>query len=230
MAAGLAHELNQPLTAIMLQSETAAVLARELAGELTGPLCEKFVAVVNTIGSQAVRAAEIIRLLRRLVKKSAASRSTVSLDQVIRDSLTILNHDIDHEGVVVDFHSDPDMPPVLGDTIQLQQVIINLLRNAIEAMDPEPPGGKRIEITCRQKVVAETPGVGVAISDCGTGINPADASRIFESFYTTKPQGIGMGLAICRSIVTAHGGTIDCHPNPDAGVTFEFAIPVHGAA
>ncbi len=140
--------------------------------------------------------------------------------------MRILEHDFGEQGVNVVLHNDEPLPIVNGDTVQLEQVLINLLRNAVDSMEETSREQKQIEITCRQESDGTQRFLSVAVSDRGHGLTDEAMTHLFENFYTTKPDGIGLGLPICRSIIEAHGGQIECRPNATQGVTFRFTVPV----
>ncbi|MDB5343155.1 MAG: histidine kinase [Schlesneria sp.] len=224
MASGLAHELNQPLTALVVQSETAATLASHMRGSNKDLLQ----VALEAITSQATRAGAIIEGLRRMVKKSDPSRSTIHIEDVVRDTLRIMDHEFRQNQVQVVVREQCGLPTILADRIQIQQVIINLIRNAVEAMDETAPELRKVEISCDQVGRDNRSYVVVSVSDHGRGIPPDQMARLFEKFYTTKQNGIGLGLAICRSIVEYHEGSIECRRNADVGVTFMFSLVASG--
>jgi two-component system sensor histidine kinase TtrS len=216
MAAGIAHELNQPLATIMNYAE-ACTLAIQGGKASNDKLLDNLEEVVG----QAGRAGEIIRRLRSFVRRQEPHRSSVDVNNAVREVVHFVESEAHLSGVQIRLDLATKKPRVLGDPIEIQQVILNLLRNALEAMD-ESRDGKRV-LTVRTSS-AENGAVEVSISDTGRGI-PAEAmGRLFEPFQTTKPDGLGLGLAISRSIIEAHGGHLTATHNPDRGMTFRFTL------
>lgn len=213
LATGVAHELNQPLAAIGLQSEVAAALAAR------GAAAEELTPVLVEIAEQAQRAGEIVRGLRRLVRREEPAPSPVNLADVVRTVARLVDDTARRAGVDVrvDVAAVPD---VLGERVQLEQVVYNLLLNAVEAT-ATANGPRVVTVT----TAADVPdGVTVTVRDTGPGLALGDESRVFERFFTTKPGGIGMGLAISRAIVEAHGGRIAATTTA-GGAVFAFTLP-----
>jgi len=218
MAAALAHELNQPLSAALTYSRTAQRLLDAPVGD---PV--KLRAAMNGAAAQAERAGMIIRTLREFIGRGELNRQPQSLPALVRDSLALLEPDCQRAGIRVEAMLDRTLPPVLVDAVQVQQVLLNLLRNAIEAM--EPVLGPRRQVT----VVARPfdPGtVTVEVADSGPGLDQDLVARLFQPFSTTKAAGMGLGLAICRTIIEAHGGRLWLAGNGPGGCTFRFTLPV----
>ena len=217
----LAHEINQPLTAITLN-------ARAMAGLLAGGPAERASAVeaLADIAADAQRASATIARLRALSRREHAPRDGLNLDTLIDEVTSLLRPDFARRRIVVGRVSTPELPPVSGDPIQLQQVFLNLLMNASEAISDGGAHDRRIT------VVSTNPAPGlveIAVADTGGGAKDLDLEQMFESFVTTKPGGLGMGLAISRSIVEAHGGRIYAKANADHGLTVRVELPVQGA-
>jgi PAS domain S-box-containing protein len=216
MAASLAHELNQPLTAILSNAHAGE---RYLAqGE---PPLDEIREILQDVVGDARRAGDVIQRLRSLLRKDEARFLPLDVQQVIREMTALVHTDAILRNLVLDLELASDLPAVRGDRVQLQQVLLNLVLNGMEAAGPRGDG-KRIVIRTERIDAA----VCVAVRDQGPGIPEDKLSRIFETFYTTKPHGMGMGLAISRSIVEAHGGRIWAENNPGCGATFSFTIPV----
>jgi PAS domain S-box-containing protein len=220
MASGLAHELNQPLAAVGMLAETCLIKLKSTARDdaEVSPILEK-------IRDQTVRIGQIIHRLRRLVKKESFSRETIRVDEIIDDVLMLLNSELRDDDVAVDVQLPDDLPVVRGDTIQLEQVILNLVRNAVEAMREDESGRREIVL---QASASERGTVEIAVRDTGPGMSEEAVRQVFDAFFTTKSEGMGMGLAICQSIIEAHGGKISISNNSDRGVTFRIALPQAG--
>ena len=182
-------------------------------------------AILVDIVADDQRAGEVIHRLRRLLTRSELERQPLDINEGIRDVVKLIHSEIMIKNVMMSLDLGADLPPVPGDRVQLQQVILNLLINGIEAMSPVEDRPREILIqSCRHGVGS----VLVAVRDAGIGFDPQQAERIFDSFYTTKPKGMGLGLSISRSIVEAHGGRLWASPNTGHGTTFQFTLPAAG--
>ena len=216
LTASFAHELNQPLTAIAANAHAARRLLK--AGQVPPDVKE----AIDDVAADAVRAGETVRRLQALFRKQPAARAPVDLNALIEDVLRLLATDIRSRHIVVDFERGERLPAVLGDGVQLRQVVINVLLNAAEAIAPAGEGPREIRIATARPDAAH---VGIAIRDSGIGAKESDLGRIFEHFVSTKPKGLGMGLAISRSIVEAHGGRIWAARNDERGLTVHIELP-----
>ena len=217
LSGSLAHELNQPLTAILSNAQTAQYhLAQNPV-----PL-EKVSRIVGEIVKNDRRAGAVIQRLRSLLKKEEAQYQALNVNDVIRDALRLMHSDLVSRQVTMNLDLADALPKVDGDRVQLQQVLLNLVINAREAMD-DWKGHRRIVVRTR---LTERGGVEISVADDGDGVPPQDLERIFEAFVTTKAHGMGLGLAICRSIVEAHGGRLVATNNAGRGATFQFELPV----
>ena len=217
LATGLAHELNQPLAAISLQAEVATRLAQPPLD----PGRDALLSSLQEITEQAQRAAAIMRTLRALVRKSEPKRAAVSLNDIVREVIRLMDSQAQRAGVVLHCQLAAEIPPVLGDRIQLGQVLVNLIQNAIEASVEASSSAVQIQTSLQHK-----DGVTISVCDAGVGLTAAESERVFERFYTTKPAGMGMGLAISRSIVEAHGGRLWAQPNLPCGAVFTLTLPL----
>ena len=217
LTASLAHELNQPLTAIV---SNAYAGERYLASP--APPLEELREILVDVAADAQRAGEVIRRLRGLLKKDTAHFLPLDLNELIREVVTLTQTDalIRHQPIALALA--PDLPPVQGDRVQLQQVLLNLVLNGMEAMEPQPPAERQLRI----QTLRAGPAVRVGVVDQGPGILPEKLETVFDAFFTTKAHGMGMGLAISRSIVEAHGGRIWAENNPERSATFWFSLPV----
>jgi two-component system sensor kinase FixL len=218
MAAAIAHELHQPLAAVANYSGACTELLRGKRGrsaELTSHL--------EQITGQTLRAGEIIRRLRSFLEKRAPERVPVTIARVIEETAPLLEVGTKQRGVTLEFALAADVPPVLGDRVQLQQIVVNLVQNAVEAVARAPNRQRlvRIEADCpgSRKVVE------LRIIDTGPGLTVEERERVFEPFYTTKTTGMGFGLSISRSIAEAHGGSLVAVPTVGGGATFRLALP-----
>jgi C4-dicarboxylate-specific signal transduction histidine kinase len=217
LTSSFAHELGQPLTAILSNAQTARrLIARKSVRK------SKIDAILSDIVSDNQRAGKIIERLRTLLKKGELRFGLLGVNKLIREVVELLDDEAMTKGVKVALALDPNVSHVWGDRIQLQQVILNLLVNAFEAMQATNAANRRLTI---QTLFEHKDEVVILARDSGPGIPAAHLNQIFEPFFTTKPYGLGMGLAICRSIIQTHRGQISCVNNSDAGVTFRIALP-----
>jgi C4-dicarboxylate-specific signal transduction histidine kinase len=216
MTTSIAHEVNQPLGAIVTN---AGASLRWLGRQ--PPEIGEVRAAIEQIVNDAHRANEVIRRIRKFSKKVDPEMIRLDINEIIEEAVRLLQHDALRHGVAIRLELASGLPPVRGDRIQLQQVIVNLLVNGMEAMATvrDPP---RVLIVRTHSHEAD--GVLVAIEDVGIGIKPENADRLFSAFYTTKPDGMGMGLSIVRSIIEAHGGRVWASPNAGPGMTFQFTL------
>jgi signal transduction histidine kinase/integral membrane sensor domain MASE1 len=215
LSGAFAHELTQPLTSILGNGEAAMHVL-----ERTGFDPEEMRSMLRDIVADSIRAAEVIKRLRALLTRGEISRQPLDLNDVVRDVLELARSDLIARQVSVSTDLDRNLPFVLGDRVQLQQVVLNLVINACEAMAQTDLSKRRISIITRFDPNSCT--ISCALLDHGRGIAGADCDRIFQPFVTTKPGGLGMGLAICRSIIEAHGGRLWAENAPDGGALFSF--------
>ena len=219
MAAGLAHEINQPLAAIV---SYARGCARRLRVGDVRP--EALLEIIESIAAQALRAAAVLRRIRDFVRHREVPRERVDLGEVVREALHFAEVEARHLGVGLRVELDPEPLAVEVDPIQIEQVILNLVRNGFEATASRvAPESDRREVVIR---TARTPhGAEVTVSDTGPGVSAAVAARLFEPFFTTKRDGLGLGLSISRAIVEAHEGRLWVSPNLPRGATFHVELP-----
>jgi signal transduction histidine kinase/ABC-type uncharacterized transport system substrate-binding protein len=217
ISASIAHEINQPLAAIVLSGNVGL---RWLANAT--PDLEKASAALKRIVSDGHRASEIVATIRAMFKKEVQKQNPVDVNQIIREVLALLHIEMEASRVVLTMALAGDLPRVLGDRTQLQQVILNLVRNALDAMTSVNGRARTLRVRSEWSKAGN---VVVSISDSGTGIEPANLDRIFEPFFTTKATGMGMGLSICRSIVEDHGGRLSAAPGSLYGSVFEIVLP-----
>lgn len=220
MTSGLAHELRQPLSAISNYAEGGIRRLQRQDGK-----AEDVKEALVHINEQAHRAAQIVARVRGYMKKRKPQRESVDINHAVREAMEFFKPDIQRNGIDVHLDLGRGIPPVLGDLIELEQLIINLARNALEAMS-DTVGSKRLDICTR----CENTRISVEVRDTGPGLNPANLEDIWKPFATFKEGGLGLGLAICRSIVEAHDGSIKALLPPEGGTTIRFEIPVSGEA
>jgi PAS domain S-box-containing protein len=218
LTASIAHEVNQPLAAVVTNAEACM---RWLAA--TPPNIGEATAAAQRLVRDGNRASEVIARIRALLARGETRRSALQLDETIREVQDLVRGEVRARGVQLRLACEADLPSISGDRIQLQQVILNLAVNAMEAMAAVANRDRRIVIGAERSGPDE---VRVRVSDTGPGLADEHRERVFDAFYTTKTLGMGMGLAIGRSIVEAHGGQLWATPNPDGGETFQFTLPV----
>lgn len=218
MTAAIAHEIKQPLSAILTNAETSL---RWLAK--ADPNLPKVKQLAERISASAQRATDIIARIQDMAGKRRSQRVTLDLNEVIREALTFVRHDREAKSISLRLDMTADLPAVTGDRIQLQQVVVNLLVNSGQALAAISPERREISVA----TFRNNPGsVGFSISDTGPGIPEADLERVFGSFFSTKEGGMGIGLTICQSIITSHGGTITASNRPEGGAEFRVVIPL----
>jgi C4-dicarboxylate-specific signal transduction histidine kinase len=223
LTASLAHELNQPLTAVVTSGGSSL---RWLAHE--PPRLDKAADAVRRMIRDASRASEVIAHTRALLKKSSEEKTPLDITEVIRDVLILVQSAMARHGIRQHGSLLTDLPPVLGDRVQLQQVVLNLVMNAIEAMAEITDRGRELSVRAQRHQLDDGLGVLVSVKDTGPGLAPESLDRVFDAFYTTKAKGLGMGLSISRSIVEAHGGRLWVSVNNGPGLTFQFVLPAPG--
>jgi len=216
MAASIAHEINQPLAAVV---NNAGACVRWLGGD--SPNLDEAREAAQRIIRDGNRASEVIRRIRAFLRKSDTEKTQLDLSKTIQEVVILMRREAEGNDVTLRTDVDSDLPKVLGDRVQLQQVILNLVMNGVEAMTTVNDRPRELVIGARQH---ETDKVLVYVRDSGVGLNRQNGDCIFDAFYTTKPNGMGMGLAISRSIVEDHGGCLWAAANEGPGATFQFTI------
>jgi two-component system sensor kinase FixL len=217
LTASLSHELNQPLAAILSNAQAAE---RILAS--THVNLEAIREILADIVDDDRRAAEVIRRLRALLKKGNVEFTSLDVSEMVGEVARLVSADAVLRNVSVRLELSPQLPPVRGDRVQLQQVVLNLVLNGFDAMRASTADDRTLVLRAASDGSAA---VRVDVCDSGGGIDEADTSHMFDAFYTTKADGLGMGLAIARSIVEAHGGRLEARNNPKGGATFSFSLP-----
>ncbi|WP_437931815.1 response regulator [Sorangium sp. So ce291] len=218
LAASLAHELSQPLAAILSNAQAA----ERLLAHAPPDIAEARAALADIMADDR-RAGQVIQRMRAMLRKGDLSAAALDLDELIREVVRLMASAALLAGTTVRLELAPGLPRVRGDGIQLQQVLLNLFVNALDAVARRPPEARLVVVRTRR---ADRGQVELSVADSGEGIPPADLERVFEPFFTSKPQGLGVGLAISRSIVEAHGGRLWAEHCPGEGATFRCALPV----
>jgi PAS domain S-box-containing protein len=215
LAASVAHEVNQPLTAIVANAQAGRRWLNRAdpdVGEALGAL--------DGIVAASERAGQVVRRIRALARRTEREHVTLDLNALVQETVDLLQRELERRPLTLRVELAPALPPVTGDRIELQQVLINLVMNALQAMDGLP--NNRLEVRTRQ----DDGMARVSVHDSGPGIADADGARLFEPFFSTKADGMGLGLPICRSIIARHGGRIAARSTPP-GATFSFELPIH---
>lgn len=221
MAGGLAHELAQPLAAVSMYLQAAL---RQLPAGGADPT--ELRETLQRAGAQTQFASDVVRRYRRMLRRSTPERVPADVNELLREAVALCRPHLREHGVAVEWQLTQDLPPVTVDRVQIEQVLINLLRNAADAMGQTPQGQRLLNLST-------TPARGevwVSVRDSGPGLPPDMLDDLVRPFRTTKPHGLGLGLPLSDAIVRAHGGRLWANPNPDRGTTFSFALPLSGTA
>jgi C4-dicarboxylate-specific signal transduction histidine kinase len=219
MSASIAHEVNQPLAAVITNANACL---RWLARQ--SPNLDEARQAVERIVKDGNRASEVIGRVRALVKKSPPEKDWLNINDIIVEVIALTRNEMHRNRVWLQTRLSDDLPVIHGDRVQLQQVILNLIINGIEAMS-EISEGRRELLVSTEREANESNGLLVAVRDSGVGLTPESLERLFDPFYTTKPDGMGMGLAISRSIIEAHDGRLWSALNEPCGAVFQFTLP-----
>jgi PAS domain S-box-containing protein len=218
LAGALAHEINQPLAAILSNAQAARRFLT--AGE---PDMEELAEILKDIAEDTERASAVIKNLRRMMKKEEGEFLPLAINEVAHEVVSLVKRDPVGHRVDISLQLEDDLPPVLGDRVQLQQVLMNLIRNGFEAMMYQEEGTRELVLRSRRQ---DERHLRVEVQDAGIGIEEAKLDRIFDPFFTTKSEGMGMGLSVNRTIIEAHGGRLWAWNNPEYGMTFSFTLPI----
>jgi signal transduction histidine kinase len=218
LTASIAHEVNQPLAAAVINGNACL---RWLAGQ--PPNLNEARQAVDRIVKDANRASDVIARVRDLAKRNPSQKDWLGINEAILETVTLIEGETQQNRVSLQTRLSSDLPPVLGDRVELQQVILNLILNAIEAMSLDPGAPRELVISSAKD---GSKAVLVSVQDSGGGLKPEKLDRLFDAFYTTKPDGMGMGLAISRTIIDNHGGRIWATPNLPRGAVFQFTLPI----
>jgi len=218
LASSIAHEVNQPLSAILTNAETSL---RWLSRN--DPNLEKVAQLTTRISDSAQHAGEIVRRIRGMTTRHIPRSVALDLNEILEEALLFVRHDIESRSIELSVRLQPDLPKVRGDRVQLQQVIVNLLVNSVQAIQQRGATRGAIELSTNTDAQGA---VTFTIRDDGPGIAEDDIDRVFNSFFTTKEEGVGIGLAICQSIIAAHGGAINAANRSEGGARFCFTLPI----
>jgi two-component system sensor kinase FixL len=218
LAGALAHEINQPLTAIMSNAQAAK---RFLEAE--EPNINELREILSDIVDDTTRSSDIIQQLRDFMKKGEIEAVPININTTIQEVINLTQRDAENRKMAIKLDTNKNLPDVMGDKIQLQQVILNLVINGFDAMMSQEPGSRELVIRTEQD---EGDNIHVEVSDTGIGIEEQNLEQIFEPFVSTKPEGMGLGLSINRYIINAHNGHMWAVNNPDQGATLHFTLPV----
>jgi C4-dicarboxylate-specific signal transduction histidine kinase len=221
LTASITHEVNQPITAAV----TYALAARRFLGA-EPPNFREVDDALSLIVREGNRAGEVVGRVRALIKKAPARKDAVEINDAVLEVIALTRTEAADNNVSVRTQLAEGLPRVQGDRVQLQQILLNLIINAIEAMRDSGEEERELLVSSRNG----PDGVSVEVGDSGPGFAAADLDRVFEAFYSTKPTGVGLGLSICRSIVEAHNGRLWASPNVPRGAIFRFTVPAHSAA
>ena len=234
LTASIAHEVNQPLTAVVNNANACISLlepAPSHSGE-GGPHgasnLEDIREALGEIRDDAERASAVVGRVRRLAKRAPVEKSLLDLKDVVKDVLALARYESVARRVTIRTDLSQELPRVSGDRVQLQQVLLNLLMNGMDAMNSIPEEKRFLLVLGKHDATAGTPAALLCVQDAGIGLKAEEMDRLFEAFYTTKPHGMGMGLAISRSIIEAHGGRLWAEPNSGPGATFLISLPAGG--
>jgi PAS domain S-box-containing protein len=218
LSASIAHEVNQPIAATVANAQAALRWLRAQPPDL-----DEVRASLSRIAEDGKRAGNVISGIRALINKVPPRKDRFDLNEAVLEMVVLTRSEVLNHGILLQTELAPGLPRVDGDRTQLQQVILNLILNAIEAMGSTDEGKRELRINTEREAAG---GVLVTVRDSGPGLDPADTERVFTAFYTTKPKGMGMGLAICRSMVEAHGGRMWASANEPRGAVFQFTLPL----
>jgi two-component system, LuxR family, sensor kinase FixL len=218
MVAGIAHEVNQPLYSIVNYAKACANLLAK-GGNID---LQQVSTWTDKIANAATRAGKIVSRMREFVSRRTAENEPVRIDETVSEAVELLAFDLRHSGAVLTSSIPLQLPEIHGDRVQLQQVLVNLVRNAVEAVSDNADGERKVAI----EVEVEEESLRVSVLDNGPGPPSSDEVALFEPFETTKSDGLGMGLAISRTIIENHGGKLWAESNPEGGAAFRFTLPL----
>ena len=218
LSASIAHEMSQPLASIVTNADAAA----RWMGRPT-PDLDEVKASLGQIRDSAYRARDLIGSIRAMIKRDARNRLPLDINDLVREIVALMERELQRNRISVELELDEQLPSVQADQVQLQQVLINLITNGIEAM----AGNRRARILRVKSAIQDPDSVLISVADTGTGIDPEIVDRIFNPLFTTKSNGMGMGLSICRSIIEGHGGRLWASAGAEGGSVFQFVLPAN---
>lgn len=218
LTAGIAHEINQPLTAISAYADAArAMMERDRK-----PSVDEMHFICQRIAEQSMRAAEVVRRMRKLVRGGSLVKGRHDINEIVKNVLLLFEHEVKNTNFTLEFKPATGLPQVYVDDIQIQQVLVNLVRNSLDALNEADCSEGQIVISARK----EDSCLKISVADNGPGISEENREHLFDAFFTTRPQGVGLGLSICRRIATAHGGGLKYEPRPGGGSRFTLGLPL----
>jgi two-component system sensor kinase FixL len=219
LTAGIAHEINQPLTAIAAYADAGRSMI-DRVGDSASP--EDMHTICERIGEQSRRAGEVVQRLRRLVRSGTVTKSRQNINKIINNILLLFEFEVKKTNTIITFEPLDNLESLYVDEIQIQQILVNLVKNSLDAIAEAGHSEGKIDIL----VTTKGPEVRVAVTDNGPGVPEAYQSRLFESFFTSKPKGVGLGLSICKSIAAAHGGSLRYSQPAAGGSRFTLSLPL----
>lgn len=218
LTAGIAHEINQPLTAIAAYADAG----RKIIDRNEAPPRKEMHFICERMGEQSRRAAEVVQRLRKLVRSGTVSKSEQNINQIIRNTLLLFEYELKRTSIELIFYPLESLRALYVDEIQIQQILVNLVKNSLDAISEAGFRGGRIEI----RISESGPVVDISVIDNGPGVSAADREKLFDSFFTTKAKGVGLGLSICKSIAAAHGGNLRYSQSEQPGSIFTLSLPL----
>jgi C4-dicarboxylate-specific signal transduction histidine kinase len=216
LSASIGHEISQPLSGVITNAETGLLWLKT-----ESPNVQEAVGAFSRVVRDGKRASEIVNRIRALVKKAPPQKDILHINEAIREVVVLTRSEAAKNGVLIETQLGSKLPPIQGDRVQLQQVILNLVVNAVDAIGGQKAGPREVLIETGQ---TESDAILVSVRDTGPRLDPANIERMFDAFYTTKADGLGLGLSICRSIIDAHGGKLWATPGVPQGAVFQFTL------
>lgn len=218
LTAGIAHEINQPLTAIAAYADAG----RKMVSQTSGAHSDELQTVCARISEQSRRAGEVVQRLRRLVRSGAVAKGRHDLNQIVTNTLLLFEYELKRTNITLEFKPMKSLDPLYVDEIQVQQILVNLVKNSLDALleSGREDGRILIDVSTRGQQVM------ISVTDNGPGVPEALQARLFDSFFTTKPKGVGLGLSICKNIAGAHGGNLVYRPAENGGSRFILSLPL----